>query len=93
MMFGVTDTWCIGLIGLSAMLIVIICYMVSQQGEKTPPWKLVKLKDGTVFVNYEYGTSLYDGVRMENSKIAKLILEAATKDDVKGQDPCPTNAT
>ena len=71
------------LVGLGVLLVRAICHLVLQWGERPPPWELVRLADGTVVAWYDLGTTRLNGVRIENSKVAKLILEAAIEDDAK----------
>lgn len=91
-MIATTDFWinagilcCVG--GLGASLAHAIHHLVLQCGKEPPPWELVRLPNGTLIIKHVQGTSLFGDVQVENSKIAKLILEAASQDDAKKQEP------
>lgn len=87
-MIATTDFWlnagilcCVA--GLGASLAHAIHHLVLQWGEKPPSWKLVRLADGALVVEYPPGTTSVCNVPVENSKIAKLILEAANENAVE----------
>ncbi len=87
-MIDTMDLWInviilLGMAGLVVLLARAICHLRLLSGGKRQPWELVRLPNGTLIIRHDWGATRFNGVRVENSKIAKLILEAATLDDPK----------